>query len=1351
MATFRDFKKLDDKIIFNKVVDCLKQVTKKVPNTNIIIVLLALEKTKSYKGLREWFNNLGKKYHQFASVTFVPKSRDEAESLLDEFTTLLYGVRSGESLLGLRTQSKSAVIKLYDGNVPPSHQALDSLRYYDDLWIRFLNKMGNIQFFSELSNFEKELYLEMYQSPQDIYFEDVPNLKLHILDIGDSTERGLPQLPEDIIEKITDLNKPPLLIKDVAGEFPAKPGSSGIKGRHTLIFRRGLWKINISYKQVNTYTGIVIDPHNGIYESAEKVLPGNEDSMNLVLFNVPAAYNLEKGKYVVSKKQEVCICVYTSYVAYSDETFIEIINDSFEELNLEYKVSKDDFTYFKNYFKTYNFTPAGYKSLLQKILRFSPSENVVWKSGLESIENTSTFNFDAVIVLVCTIAMLFMSPGSFVPDIQRFVSGTESAFKRVIVSIFEDSWFNENVENRVYTCMVGAFLSQRLPGWRPTEYMLRCVFTLAIDAYFSKKAFVWDIKKGMKQLPYTINPNSKNLEVASALLDEVKSFQGDLGLTRDVVKNFYENTLKTTKNETGKMPKTMVVEHCIDQHWSPEIAYFFNMNTLAKNIEKGNSPFSKLFIRIFSEVTGINTSRPPRKGITMNVGGYDENFENREFVKETRMAQKLILVSKDIHQPSSTYISATTMSSTRKSTFSLKYSFGIEWIAGMVGALEIKGTKKGPAALVTLNPSNPEILVAIRKPSRDMKDPFLSDERSEEAISTAKKLLEQGILIKENYPLLELKKSILKINFSSEDDEGKFSFKLNEDNTFVDYKNIFEGSFEIPYIDDVELSLLNFLTHHSKGIVVDFDKKLFEILKNTDLKYIRKLVTYFTNKNIIEFKRLGRDGGGTKGIVNIDDVGAYQLFTKIYLMFPFCFIRKKSNALDFLVVSKPGVLYIKELILKFLFKEQSNSSISKKYGNVKDSKNRVLWEHQIEAIDELKINYNNGRKGSFLWLPVGSGKTMIVLEYLKYKIENGSIPPYIIYTLPSSAIESIINEIKFYGLAFKLLVPIKNVDKSKNYIKKGCVPDPYTINLIEHDHLRKCEDVLPEYIGDGIFIMDEVHKALNNTKRTAVALQLSHLSREFIALTGTPIIDSNTYKLVWWLEQIVPFEVNINNFWVAANDMISKKFNTGVNVHHISEYIPMNATEEKIYKNLVPIGLGGNNNHASANDFRKAMEMCYMVTNRGILENVKKYLLEGRGVFVVAKDMEHQTTLKDLFIKNIKGISPKDIFLITKTDSLFLTDDTVAKKQTPDYKIVITTVRKSAGYTLTRLSAMITGVYPSNDATRTQLEGRIDRISQNSKDIDIVTVHTGILTYIMQKHIDARNLSMILSTLADIF
>ncbi len=61
---------------------------------------------------------------------------------------------------------------------------------------------------------------------------------------------------------------------------------------------------------------------------------------------------------------------------------------------------------------------------------------------------------------------------------------------------------------------------------------------------------------------------------------------------------------------------------------------------------------------------------------------------------------------------------------------------------------------------------------------------------------------------------------------------------------------------------------------------------------------------------------------------------------------------------------------------------------------------------------------------------------------------------------------------------------------------------------------------------------------------------------------------------------------------------------------------------------------------------------------------------------------------------------------------------------------------------------MITGVYPSNQATRTQLEGRINRIGSGHKLLKYVTVHAGILTYILEHHNQAKSLQIALGDLA---
>jgi len=400
----------------------------------------------------------------------------------------------------------------------------------------------------------------------------------------------------------------------------------------------------------------------------------------------------------------------------------------------------------------------------------------------------------------------------------------------------------------------------------------------------------------------------------------------------------------------------------------------------------------------------------------------------------------------------------------------------------------------------------------------------------------------------------------------------------------------------------------------------------------------------------------------------------------------------------------------------------------------------------------MKEQHDAGRKGHFIWIPVGMGKTYIVLSYLKYLKESNQLPPQVIYTLPSSAIKSIINELEAFNFTINLIVPLKHIVSNpfKGYIKHPgtCVIVPYMINLIEHDHMRKCEEQLSQAAPNSIVIIDEVHKALNDTKRTAVALQTCRLSEEFIALTGTPIIDTNTYKLIWWLEQIVPFSVNEKNFWVAANGMIAKKVNTGVKVDRKEIEAEFTKPEKESYMDLVPATIGGRNPNPSQNSVHKAMVLCYKAATRKMVDITLSYLQENKGVMVVAHTADHQEELYNLILKR-SSLSASDIFLIKGSDSIFLTDMAVEKNKVNDYKVVITTIRKCEGYTLTRLKAMVTSVYPSNNASREQIEGRINRIGQKAKVIYIRTVHIGILTYIMQKHKDARNLQAVLQALCD--
>ena len=117
---------------------------------------------------------------------------------------------------------------------------------------------------------------------------------------------------------------------------------------------------------------------------------------------------------------------------------------------------------------------------------------------------------------------------------------------------------------------------------------------------------------------------------------------------------------------------------------------------------------------------------------------------------------------------------------------------------------------------------------------------------------------------------------------------------------------------------------------------------------------------------------------------------------------------------------------------------------------------RTPWEHQTDTLQEMAAAHAAGRTGHFLWIPVGMGKTYIVLGYLCHLLRAGRLPQYVLYTLPSSAMASVLAEVQAFGFTAEILVPLKSraAAPGGGPERLGTTPRPYTITLLEHDHLR---------------------------------------------------------------------------------------------------------------------------------------------------------------------------------------------------------------------------------------------------------------------------------------------------------
>lgn len=1275
---------------FESILGCVKSVAGKC-NVDIFAVVKSVDESKRYPGFRNLFSRKYLKKHP-------SPSGDEAFDY-NEMSVLLTGCRSGEIITGFRGQSKDAMMRVISPNiVPPSIMELDKVAS-EGKWKSFIHLLGRLEFFSDLSLVEREIWLKVYSVDGDPYFEDIPGLEMEIM----NPSKSFDDLKEEEVEEIASGKS--LLASKIAKMFPAKGLSKGLGGKTTLLFRRGIWKVTKPYTEVTDFDGMVLD--------ISHIHP-----FKLVVFDT-FAHTYLSGK--VEESQSIGIRYPSKSMVLSKNTVYPLILEAMKGFTREDIVRLEE--------ECFAFTAGSYKSAFQKYIRFR-SESVVLRDG-------TTYPTEFVsVVLFC---FLLLNPGSFVPDISRYVSGLESAFKRLAIIGFEDSFFTD--DNVVYELTIASFLAQRLPGWRPTFAQVQMAIQFVIELVLSPKAFVYDVQRGGKIPKYIVSKSNTKIQNVSAILEEVRSFAGDLSMVRDIATNLRNHTLQTTENPY-RQPSVSFV-HCADQHFIPDIAYMYTPEEVERERISGGQPFSKLFGRLFGEITGVNPRRlVPKKGKKLYI---PEEFERNPFTISTRLAEGFALLSKQTSSKSTYFPPLIRETTSEKYTF--EYELDREWIAGLMGSVEVKGR---PTALVSLNPNNVELLNAIVNPSRNMTSSTLDPKREEEVLRViTRRLIEGGCpLNQSNPPIPEMKGAMLQIDGRYYPEETVYLIKLSSGKR-VRWEDFRRGEVEISIVKDVPLTIENCLRYDGEGIVKDADRKLMDVLENTPIPHIQRALFYISTKgSSFEFKRIGRDGGGTLGTPSIYDVGAYHLVLKIKLLYPSALSRVEGNSLRFNVKVGPLLWKVCEIVHNYLL-TGTQTRVAKWQGM---HTSKVLRDYQEDALRQMKEMYFKGRKGCMIDMDVGSGKTLIVLTYLKWLRDTGKLPKYVIYTLPSSAMESIIKEITDFHMDYVVIVPLKGKKGNSSKTRSECIPQEGVITLIEHDYLRRC-DSLGEYMSDAVLIIDEMHKALNESQRTSVALSLSHLSQNFVAMTGTAVVDTHLYKLLWWLAQIAPFETNERNFFVAASCMISKKMLLNAEVDRKDVEVEMDMNESKRYSSLVPPGLGGTNSHPRTSDFQEAFDVCYEVVTKKMVDETIECLSHKRkdglssGVFLIARSIAHQYAMRDMLIS--KGMKSKDIFIVTKDHSIHLTDEAVAKGEVHDYKVVISTTSHSAGYTLTRFSTMITSVYPSNNATREQLDGRINRVGQKSKVVKYRILHTGILSFTLKRHNDAKNLSDVLRKLSD--
>lgn len=1236
------------------------------------------------------------------------RDRSHAEHLLSDFSLKVTGARVGETLKGNHKGSRGSIIKLYgpEGTyLSPYTKSLNTLRYFPDLWNMYLGRLGSLEFFRKMSNKEREQWIEEHEEDKDVDLAEVDGMEMELIQLG---EGKFTEFPSDKIEIFTSGIHS---IMDVRNMYSGKVVSGA--RRHTLIFLRVFWTVMIAVKPVKKYEGYSFDVETGEYLKKVRA----DESHTIFLFSS-----------FTEEKKEIAIRLNKKGVQVTDE-------DAMIEIGKKVgSFSDEDYKHFRKATRT--FTAGAYKSLLQKTIRFRAK--YVTLKGVDVLASK---------VVVMTLVSLISNPGSFIPDIGKFVSGAESTSKRLAITMIEDGYVRKEWVNDILGMMISTYLFQKLKSWSPTKKMVKRWFQLGLETYESIQYGVYDGGIGCKKIPFVITDLDSLSESSkdklserlpwvwsSIFLDEVKSFSGDMGMVRYIAYNT-SKYYKPQEIDDYIQPKRMPLEHCVDMHWLADIYYYIPYELVRQGAVKGITPLKPFNGLIFNAVSGINS----RIRQTGKKKSYSKDFEKNECIQLVRRTQRLALTARQSKIRERTEISHTSGSG-QKRGLRIEYTLDNSWVPGMVGPLTIPGR---PVAIATMDPVDPSILVALQKPSRDSKSTRLTFEREEEVKRKASDELRQGVKLNAcRGPIPGMNKYYGYV-------DNKDKVWLEKDDNWTLWEDFRHGEERFPYVKDLPLTLENALTHGGNGVSKNALKELKVLVEETSPAVLRRVMYYLTGYNlVIEPNRMSRDGGGTEYPVVPEDVGAYHFMLMVSLLFPSALRRLPGNVIRFEIPFGP-------LMWDVVRPEISSKLAPKKgdvrsWGKIKGDK-RKPWKHQIDAVREMIERHERGRRGNLIWISIGQGKTRCSLDFINYLISKKELPSYVIFALPKEAIKSVGDEILNYGFKIEVLTPTKSVPKQHPFpdlIVKGEIPNKNVITLVKHDHLRLCIDGLSTLSGKFFFVMDEVHKALNNSLRTNASVQLASLATGVIAMTGTIVVDTNVDKLIPWLKQVVPFAVNEKNFWTAANSLIAKLVNTGIKVYMEPVIAKFSSKENKEYIQLVVPAVGGINPSSTAKDRNQAMKICYKACTRKMIEQTGKNLKKG-GVMLVAKDNKHQQQLLEGCLSDIPKLKRKDIFVLEGGASINLKDETVEAGEVRDYKIVIVTIRQETGYNLSRLKSMVTCVYESNESSRTQLEGRINRRGQTAKELKYYVVQIGILAYIYQNHRNARTFAKILESLAD--
>lgn len=701
---------------------------------------------------------------------------------------------------------------------------------------------------------------------------------------------------------------------------------------------------------------------------------------------------------------------------------------------------------------------------------------------------------------------------------------------------------------------------------------------------------------------------------------------------------------------------------------------------------RGNPPINHRFVKYLAEdLTNIETDKDDFLDLFVNdiakdfkFGGAPKNWKIGEVTKMSDLFREpwveyfKVSDSEDYRAVAFASLQEPIKTPAFSSIRTVGLALTNGMIASMIGAVPIE--MDGREVKVTLNTEDIIEPGAVLRSAEHGSDD-LSDETKDMARKIVKEMLVNGGGLTFKHTPEQIDSTLRGKNLIMPALGG--SIIVNKDGTKKTYAGmpVIETNVEI-FDDDQPLSRRNiFKQRYARGMRSDAFSAIGEYLQSLSPVVMSRVIAIGRNYNHI-FKM--------NPYPTTIDIAAFHALVAISAAVPSAL---KYSGVTFTVAN--GAIYwdICERYMRMNASEGINWNLQNRV------KSFVLRPYQVKAVNDLVNSKNNV---DIVWLPPGAGKTLIIMEYFRKMCEKFAATKYFIWTTVPEAATNLMEQLGDASLPFNLLS--FNAGGNRTFYEKR-------VNIILHDHLAKMDLVqLDDILTNSTIVIDEFHKCMGKSQRSEVAHELTKIAVRTILMTGTIVRDLKTPgELVEYLASGVRFPVTTHNYVVALGKVVTERVPSMSLISSETVECDNNALERMV-------------------EDAKAV-----VTKRKL------------GVFICVDTVEVQNRVASLFtgftVYRI-GIDGKPSwgpdYMAIRDSKGDIIPGAVEKEGAP--QIVITTKTHAAGYEMNRYIIMFMLLFRSNDATRRQVFGRIDRQTNIAKKIEYVTYYNSCDSVMMETY-----------------